>query len=93
MRQYIPVSTFNAYYRNCSIKFSTQSNNPLLKKITKKYFAISAIPVSSERLFFETDNVLNEARNRLNGEHLEKIFSDSLSIEDWYFEYNILFLY
>lgn len=93
MRQYIPVSIFNAYYRNCLIKFSTQSNNPLLRKLTKKYFAIRAIPVSSERLFFETDNVLNEARNRLNGEHLERISSGSPSIEDWYFEYNILFLY
>ena len=71
---------------DCPINFWNQSNS-LLSKLAKKYLSIIATSVPSERLFSKAGRIMNEARNRLTGEHLQQLlFLGSLSIEDWHFD-------
>lgn len=71
---------------DCPIKFWDQPNS-LLSKLAKNLLSIIAPYVPSERLFLNAGRIMNEARNRLTGEHLQQLlFLGSLSIEDWHFD-------
>jgi hypothetical protein len=70
---------------DCPIKFWSLASHSPLSKLATKYLAIIATSVPSERLFSKAGRILNEARNRLSGEHLQQLlFLGSLSIEDWH---------
>jgi len=57
---------------------------PYLKKIVNPYLSMVATSVPSERLFSKAGQVMTDSRNRLTGEHLNKLmFLGSLSESDW----------
>ncbi|EZA55665.1 hypothetical protein X777_04307 [Ooceraea biroi] len=57
---------------------------PTLSVIAKKYLAIVATSVPSERLFSRTGNILTDSRNRLSSDHLQQLLLlNSLTIKDW----------
>lgn len=60
---------------------------PRLKKIVDPYLSMVATSVPSERLFSKAGQIMTESRNRLSGDHLNKlIFLGSLSANDWHLE-------
>lgn len=72
---------------DCPIKFWSLTNDSPLYELARKYLAIIATSVPSERLFSKAGRILTESRNRLSGEHLQQLlFLGSLSVEDWHFD-------
>ncbi|KYN50726.1 hypothetical protein ALC56_02494, partial [Trachymyrmex septentrionalis] len=70
---------------SCPIKFWNNHPNTRISAIANRHFTLVGTSVPSECLFSKAGIILNEARNRLSGKHLNQLlFLNSLSIEDWY---------
>lgn len=70
-----------------AIKFWNNYSHSILSKLAKRYLAIIATSVPSERLFSKAGNIVTESRNRLSSDHLQQLlFLNSLSLKEWNLE-------
>ncbi|CAH1113945.1 unnamed protein product [Psylliodes chrysocephalus] len=76
-----PVEDLN---KTNPIKFWNSQMFVNLRKITVRYFCITATSVPSERLFSEAGQILTEDRSRLTPERFDRLlFLNCLEREDW----------
>ncbi|XP_071634351.1 E3 SUMO-protein ligase ZBED1-like [Temnothorax longispinosus] len=87
LRQYLKQSVIARHYDPFQHWKSLQNSFPTLYELAIRYISIISTSVPSERKFSEAGDIKSNERNRLTGEHLNRLlFLGSLSKEEWKLE-------
>ncbi|KYN50002.1 hypothetical protein ALC62_00029 [Cyphomyrmex costatus] len=74
----------NIPVENNPIEYWLSHSNKNLQDLAIKYFSVIGTSVPSERVFSRAGRIMSDDRNKLSGDHLDKIlFLTSLEKEDW----------